>query len=706
MKRLTSLLISLELMAAVLALPEGASAADHSATIYRDEFGIPHIFASTLEGAAYAVGYAQAEDRLEELLKNYRRARGTMAEVFGSGSFQDDLRQRVMRHAEISQARYGQISAKMRGVIESFQAGIKQFMHDHPQDVPAWAQPIEPWDVAALGRYIIWSWPIGEAAGDLKRAGIDFGPLDYRGSNEMLIAPQRTAMNAAIAIVDPHVGWYDAMRFYQVRIYTPELNVAGVSILGVPLPSLGHSRYCSVAMTTGGPDTSDIFQEDINPSNPDQYRYDGAWRDFTVRQVTINVKNGGVVEPRHVTLAASHHGPIVARKKDKAYAMAIPYENEVGLTDQCYEMMKARNLAEMKQALSHLQLMAQNIMVGTVQGDIFYLRNGRVPIRASGVDPYRPIAGNTPGTEWQGIHPMSDLVQIENPACGWMQNCNCSPAAMMKQGAPLREQYARHPEVFNESPSRPSHQRAQMVSDLLDAATGVTVDQAIEIAFSTRVWHAERWQARLKEAWRSISDVGQPTDAPQLYQLIQAWNGRTDPDSCGALAFYAFKKALAGEEARNTEPGSSLTDRKLLDGLKKGAAWLTTNFGAVAVPFGRYFRVGRRGTDRSWPVGGGSLQDAGMATPRAISFAPAPGGKQMIGQSGQSSTQVVILTDPPESYAINPLGESDHKASGHWDDQAEKLFSKGKVLRTYFMRPDELMKHVTSKKVLSPPRSR
>ena len=74
----------------------------------------------------------------------------------------------------------------------------------------------------------------------------------------------------------------------------------------------------------------------------------------------------------------------------------------------------------------------------------------------------------------------------------------------------------------------------------------------------------------------------------------------------------------------------------------------------------------------------------------------------MIGHSGQSSTQVVIMTDPPESYAVIPLGESDHKESGHWDDQAEKLFSKGKALRTYFMRPDELMKHVTSKKVLHP----
>jgi penicillin amidase len=692
------------ILGSAAASPRLAWGADQSTTIYRDEFGIPHVFAPTLEDAAYAVGYAQAEDRLEELLKNYRRATGTMAEVFGPEFFNEDVRQRVMRHAEISEAKYNEISPRMRAVIESFQNGIKQFMKEHPEQVPAWAQQIQPSDGVALGRYIIWSWPMGEATADLKRAGLDFGPLAYRGSNEMLIAPKRTAMNAAIAIIDPHVQWYDAMRFYEVRVYTPEFNVAGVSILGAPFPTLGHSRYCSVAMTTGGPDTSDIFEEEVNPSNPNQYRYDGTWRDFTIQNVTVGVKNGDQVEKRPVTLAFSHHGPIVARKDGKAYAMAIPYANEVGLLDQAFQMMTARNLSEMKQALSHLELMAQNIMVGTVQGDIFYLRNGRVPIRPKGVDPSRPIPGNTSATEWKGIHPMSDLVQIENPPCGWMQNCNCSPAAMMNRDVPRREQYAGNPHIYNESPSGDTHQRAEMVTDLLDAADKVTVEQAIDIAFSTNVWHAERWQSRIKEAWQSASAADKAGDAQQVVALIEGWDRRVAPDSKGALAYYAFKKGLGGNTARETEPPKRLSDEQVLEAVRKGAAWLRTSFGEVAVPFGTYFRVGRRGGAHTWPVGGGSLRDQGMATPRAISFAAAPDGKHMLAQSGQSSTQVVVLTDPPESYAVIPLGESDHQESGHWDDQAEKLFSQGKVLRTYFLRPDELMKHVTSKRVLNPPR--
>jgi hypothetical protein len=74
----------------------------------------------------------------------------------------------------------------------------------------------------------------------------------------------------------------------------------------------------------------------------------------------------------------------------------------------------------------------------------------------------------------------------------------------------------------------------------------------------------------------------------------------------------------------------------------------------------------------------------------------------MVGRGGQTSTQIVIMTDPPESYTIVPLGVSDHKESGHWDDQAEKLFSKSKATPTYFMNRRELLKHVTATKVLKP----
>src|SRR5262245_54344180 len=165
-KRSLLLLISLSL-ALPFAVQSKTTAAAGDATIYRDEYGIPHVFAQTLEAASFAIGYAQAEDRLEELLKNYRKANGTMAEVFGPDYYRTDVIQRMWRHADISREKYKEVSPKMRGCIEAYQEGIKQFMRERPDQVPAWAQEIHPWDVIALGRYIIWGWPLGEAGGDL-----------------------------------------------------------------------------------------------------------------------------------------------------------------------------------------------------------------------------------------------------------------------------------------------------------------------------------------------------------------------------------------------------------------------------------------------------------------------------------------------------------------------------------------------------------
>ena len=698
MKRALLAVITLSLVIPFAARSNTVAAADE-ATIYRDEYGIPHVFASTLEAAAYAIGYAQAEDRLEELLKNYRRANGTMAEVFGPDSYRADLIQRMWRHSEVSREKYNQVSPKMRASIEAFIDGIKAFMREHPEQVPKWAQEIHPWDVIALGRYIIWGWPLGEAGGDLQRAGIQPDPAAYRGSNEMLIAANRTAMNAPIAVIDPHLSWYGEFRFYQVRIYAGDYNVSGVSILGVPFPSLGHSRYCSVAMTTGGPDTSDIYEEELNPSNPRQYRYDGQWRDMKVVKEKIGVKKNDTIDWREVEIEYTGHGPIVAHKDGKAYSMAIPYAGEIGLTDQIHEMMTARNLDEMKRALSHLQLMAQNIMVGTVQGDIFYLRNGRVPIRAKGVDPSKPIPGNTSATEWQGLHPLNDLVQVLNPPNGYMHNCNVTPFAMMKNSPLVPDKYT--PYIYNASRTAPRHQRAEMMTELLDTANKVTVDDAINIAFSPQVYHSELWQARLKAAWSKAGNAAS-ADAAEVFDLIQKWNRRSDAESEGALAYYAFKKGLGSDFARQVEVPADITDDQLIAAVGKAAEWLKSNFGSLRVAYGKYFRVGRQGGDRTFPVGGGSLNggpnQVAMATPRAISFGAV--GKEMVGAGGQTSTQIVVLTNPPKSYAIIPLGESDHKESKHWDDQAEKLFSKSKAAPTFFMDKNELMKHVTAKKVL------
>jgi acyl-homoserine-lactone acylase len=678
-------------------------------TVLRDDFGIPNIFAKTEEGAAYGMGYAQAEDRLEELLKQYRRAEGTMAEVFGPEFVRHDYRQRLWQHRAIAEANYPKLSPKIQSIIEAYQAGIRQYMKEHPDEVPVWAPPLHGWQIIALGRYIIWGWPEGDAAGDLKRAGIEPDPISPRGSNQWVIARNRTVDRAPLALIDPHLGWYGEFRFYEARMYGGELQTAGMAIPGLPMSSLGHSRYCSVAMTTGGPDAADVYEEELNPDIPRKYKYDGQWRDMTVRTEVIRVKEGDTTKEQRFEIEYTHHGPVVAHRNGKAYAMKLPYFDQYRLAEQTYAMATARNLGEMKKALAMFQLMEQNVMVATVDGDIFYVRNGRVPVRPKGFDWKRPVPGNTATSEWLGVHRLDDLVQSTNPWQGYLQNCNVSPEFMTRFCPMVPERYAERPYLYNKD--NPQHQRAATVCNLLHSSTRVSVEDAMAIAMSPEVYNADLWQARLSAAWEKADEKTRSNSKKvKFYELIVHWNRRADADSTGAIAYRYWKdqiwnapqgdRILLADRA-GEPPSAAVTDQQLLQSLAAGAAELERQWGRLEVKYGEVYRVGREGSSKTWPVSGGSVQ--GLATPRAISFQLMKDGKTFLGRGGQTSTQVVQLTNPPRSWTLLPLGESDRRDSKHWEDQVEKLFSPGKLKPTFFLDKEELLKHVESRKVLHRP---
>ena len=87
-----------------------------------------------------------------------------------------------------------------------------------------------------------------------------------------------------------------------------------------------------------------------------------------------------------------------------------------------------------------------------------------------------------------------------------------------------------------------------------------------------------------------------------------------------------------------------------------------------------------------------------MITPRAIDFHRA--GIVMMGTGGQTATQIVELSRVPHGVSVLVPGESDRPDSGHFDDQARDLFSKGIAKSTYFGDRKELEKHLSAKKDL------
>ena len=105
-------------------------------TVYRDDWGVPHIYAETLPGAAFAAGYSQAEDRLEQLLQNYRLAAGTLAEIAGPSLVDQDYRSRVWQHEEIGREHYNQMDPKLKASCAAFIEGVQKYMDERPAEVP------------------------------------------------------------------------------------------------------------------------------------------------------------------------------------------------------------------------------------------------------------------------------------------------------------------------------------------------------------------------------------------------------------------------------------------------------------------------------------------------------------------------------------------------------------------------------------------
>src|SRR5712692_5523160 len=68
-----------------LAGPSAARSQPTAVTITRDTYGVPHVAELDPVAAAYALGYAAAEDRLWQMELFRRAGEGRLAEILGNG---------------------------------------------------------------------------------------------------------------------------------------------------------------------------------------------------------------------------------------------------------------------------------------------------------------------------------------------------------------------------------------------------------------------------------------------------------------------------------------------------------------------------------------------------------------------------------------------------------------------------------------------
>ena len=199
------------------------------------------------------------------------------------------------------------------------------------------------------------------------------------------------------------------------------------------------------------------------------------------------------------------------------------------------------------------------------------------------------------------------------------------------------------------------------------------------LAFATEVYKAETWQ-------RFLSRV---VPESRFARILTGWNRRADADSRAALAFYLFKMGLA-QDASLVEPPDSLSRARVLAALTRAQDRLETELDFNAT-YGSEFRITREGSRASFPAAGGNLPEAGIATPRTLSF------KDNRAEAGQAATRVVELSGNPVATSILLPGVADDAASPHFEDQSELTKPKS----TYFRNRRELERVASSRTTLT-----
>jgi|TARA_Y100000310_G_scaffold295298_1_gene326501 acyl-homoserine lactone acylase PvdQ len=689
--------------------------------IYRDSWGIPHIYAPTDEAGLYAQGYAMAQDRPERLLLNMLTAIGELSAVAGEDAVQSDLRSHLFDHYGAARENWDQIPTIMRRHTEMFVAGINAFYSDHPRDIPAWWQgrQVDKYMVIAFGRLFLYNWSIDEAYGDLRRSGIEPGyePAE-RGSNQFAVSPQRTSEGAAILAIDPHLAWFGPSRFWEFRIHAGALHGSGVTLAGFPYIGLGHNENMAWAMTTGGPDTADVYALTLKEGDNRKYLYDGKWRTLLSRSVTLEVKGEPI---QNHTLWFSHNGPIIAWQDGVAYAAAMAYGDMVNISSAWFALNYGQDYRAAIEGMASLSVFPQNVMVADTSGNIYYQRTGRVPVRPAGFDWARAVDGSTSASAWQGFHPASDHLQVLNPPQGYMQNCNIPPDAMIPD-SPFSPADA--PDYLYSGPgygparSGWTNQRGARAIELLQADDSITTQDAMAIINDTHPYGAERWISALKSADEKYGGKFKSFRHYEggITQMLE-WDGSLDRNSAAALKYYYWREQLEHDlsatqsdrqelliddwyaivEGRPQKP-LRLDDRtleKLVSAFLTAMVRLAADFDRVNPVYGDLFRVGRG--ENSWPLGGGGR--FGTRTLRSVGYAREKKNHRYWGARGQTSTQIVVLSRPIRSWIYLPIGQSDRRDSRHYSDQAEKLFSQRKLKPSWWL-PQDLKDHIQSRTVL------
>lgn len=657
------------------------------AYIYRDVYGVPHIYAGSNYALFFGEGYAHAEDHLEQMLINYRMVQGRLSEVFGSDYIFSDTQMRLLRVIEIVKEKYSDISPEVKEAVEAFAEGINYFMEINPVKVPEWATDVTPQEVISWGKMIMLSRPVGRLVQEISNgfgSNINIGfEHEIYESNEWVVAPEKTTDGHVILQIDPHLSWFGTNAWYEVHLESDDFHVSGNTLWGIPGVILGHNDRIAWAFTANSPDTADAYIEKLNLFNKNQYRYDGRWLELEIIKEQIPVVGQ---EPVDIELKYTHHGPIVYELGTIAISGKLSTWEDVGFTDQILAYNLASNLDEFKQAISKMQLVRWNHVYGDVDGNIFYIWNGRIFHRRGNYDYTKPVDGTTSKTEWGKLVQMSELPQETNPESKFFQNCNIAPWYVNPLTTIKEEDYPSY--IANGG----FNARGIRSTNLLDADWDIELDEMMAYSLDNFALNAEILIPLLLYSYEKESEnVSDPNGwLPKSINVLENWDYNLNVDSeevaLARIWTEEVYKNFGGVDLLNPTQPSDLSVQEMrgaLELLIQASKKMDELYGKLNITWGE-IHVLQRGNN-IYPLSGGGH----VFTPLHMSHGPVDDNGIMYCDGGSSYMMLVQLSEPIKAWSQFPLSESNDPTSPHYYDISE-LYSRDEYKPAWFTKQEVL----------------
>ncbi|MEM8655210.1 MAG: penicillin acylase family protein [Pseudomonadota bacterium] len=461
--------------------------------IVRDNANVPHIFGETDADVFHGLGFAHAQDRLWQMMMLRRTAQGRLSELFGTATVDIDsfvrrldiyrlsvesvdaqdpaTRAALAAYASGVNARLDQINAQAlgRGAPEMFLFGTA-LAPWRPADSIAIAKlmglqlsghlseevlrarmslalddparladilPDVPGDgIASLPEYaalVPGTMPTYAAVEGDAHPLSPFRPRGFAGaSNAWAAAAARSASGGTLLANDPHLGFSAPAIWYLARLELRTGGVIGGTIPGMPTVLTGRSDRLGWGLTTAYVDDQDVFIEELNPENPQQYRTPTGWKEFTSRDSILRIADA---DPVTLTLRWTDNGPVLPGSVRNLGAVTPPGHvaalswtvlspRDTSLT-AALKIMKAQTVAEAITAGEEYIAPAQNITL-VDRGSIAMKTIGAVPKRSENHQSQGrlPSLGWRAENRWQGRMAYTSNPGFVSPVGGILGNTN------------------------------------------------------------------------------------------------------------------------------------------------------------------------------------------------------------------------------------------------------------------------------------------